>query len=143
MNEFSIVKCDNKISLEKTDIFFRITYEQCLEYHKFFKKRLLKREKKVYDEIEKVLDQKIFIANKSKDFSSRRIIYVRESKSFSSTACTTSVHLLSNRSRNKLEVYQRSISSQFFISDISFFIALCIKYRADLSIFIGSFHFII
>ena len=142
-SDFGIVEVDSQVTLEKTNMVVDISYEDCLKYHKVLGEKMIDRENDVYKKMADALDKKLNIAISKNDPASRRIVYVNEPHDFASIACTTSIQLLQDRERNKLTVYQRSMSSDFFISDVAFFMNLCVKYKTDLTILIGSFHFII
>ena len=141
-NSFKIVKIGKLVTLEKCDVKIEMSYNECQEYALLFSANLDDKEGEVYNKIESDLDDKL---NQAKDIgdNSRRVIINYAPEVSKSDWCASMFHLLPREKENSiLMVYQRSMLSDFFKSDVSFYAYLASKYNARLSVSIGSFHYL-
>jgi len=126
-------------TLEQTAVEFSLSYEECYQYASWFTKWIDPDESaRVYNNISKEL------WDKSKDAgTSRRVVVSFVPDIDKSDFCTSTLQLLQNREPNQLIVFQRSMSTDFFLSDLGFFVSLALMYKANLKVIIGSFHFVL
>lgn len=140
-NDLNIVEVNNQITLEKINLLIKLTYQECCKYVNSFLEHKKSFEEGVYNKIRNDLKEKVSLCET--DPNSRRIVVSYSPSDGSSDWCTSLVHLIRREGNNFLTVYQRSMSSDFLLSDLGFFMSLAVEYKADLSVLIGSFHFII
>lgn len=139
---FRLEYVDNKITLEQLDVGVQLTNEQCIRMSQFYDTKLLDKEKTYYYTIEEMLRIK-HDETTLKDVKSRRIC-VNSYQENNEVGCGSLFHLIVGRDdNNMLIVYQRSMSNEFFVSDLVFYSYLASKYGCSLSVNIGSFHFIV
>ena len=139
-NDFELVEVNNQITLEKLNLSIKLSYIECCKYVDNFSDHKKLFEKEVYDKIQRDLKEKVEL-NKD-DPNSRRIVVSYSPTGGNSDWCTSLIHLIHRKNKNSLFVYQRSMSSDFLLSDLGFFISLAVEYAADLFVLVGSFHFI-
>ena len=135
--DFNLVKVNDINTSEMTDYNVVIDTSKFIGRKDELKACYLEHEIKVYDKIEKDLEDKVKINEKT----SRRIICTYSPTDNSSDWCMSLFHLLLGRKENKLIVYIRSLNFDYYVSDLAFMINLALKHDAKiLSVHIGSFH---